>query len=214
MIVVGGGASSRFGSDKLLALVEGDPLVAHTVRAVKPIVDKCVLVCRGDQLEQLQALDLGVVVVVGGASRTESELAGLGALADEYDLIGIHDAARPVIRTELIDRLFARAARHGGAIPVVAPVGLLIDRASSGPLPGVAAAQTPQVFRAGELRAAFSQADREGFEGHDTADVVSHFTDTTIKAVAGDPENIKVTYPDDLDRIVDGLRRRARSGPR
>lgn len=214
MIVVGGGTSSRFGADKLLALVEGIPLIAHTVRAVRPFVDKCVLVCRGDQLDELQSLDLGVDMVAGGASRTGSEIAGLTALADEYHLIGIHDAARPAIRRELIDQLFAQAAHHGGAIPVVAPAGLLIDRATSKPLLNAAAAQTPQVFRAADLRSAFSRAAREGFDGHDTAEVVRQFANTTTKAVAGDPGNIKVTYPGDLDRLEKRLRARARSEPR
>ena len=89
MIVVGGGSSSRFGSDKLMTDVAGKPLIAHTIAAMQDHVDVCVLVCRAGQYEELGSLDLGVGIVVGGATRTDSEMSGLAALGGEYDLGGV-----------------------------------------------------------------------------------------------------------------------------
>jgi 2-C-methyl-D-erythritol 4-phosphate cytidylyltransferase len=207
MIIVGAGASSRFGRDKLLTPVAGLPLVAHSINAIRPTVDRCVLVHRDDQRQRLAALRLDVELVVGGSTRTESERAGLSALEDEYDLIGIHDAARPLISVDLIEALFEAADRIGGAIPVVTPEALLVDRLTLRPAENVRAAQTPQVFRSVFLREAFELAPDNGIESHDTADLVKRYSDCSIVAVRGEPENVKVTYPEDTV-LVEGLLRR------
>ncbi|MEX2252498.1 MAG: 2-C-methyl-D-erythritol 4-phosphate cytidylyltransferase [Acidimicrobiia bacterium] len=201
MIIVAGGASSRFGGDKLMTPIAGRPLVLHTVAAVAGMVDICVLVCRDDQADALRGIANGVTVVSGGATRTQSELAGLDALSDEIDLIGIHDGARPLISPGLIDLLFGTAAKVGGAVPVLPPSRPLVRRSDLGPVPEAAIAQTPQVFRGPALQMAYRAAAASGFEGHDSADVVREFSDLTIAAVEGDPDNIKVTYQSDLDTV-------------
>lgn len=212
MIVVGGGSSIRFGADKLLTRVAGVPLVKHTIRSVAATVDRCVLVCRPGQMEAIRSLDLGVELVPGGDTRTRSEMAGLSVLDGPYELIGIHDAARPLVSRQLIDSIFEAAARNGGAIPVLA-VGSLVERATLDPITGVGAAQTPQVFHATLLRRAYRAAQEEGFDGHDTAEVVARYTDTRVVAVPGEPANLKATYPEDLELIESLLEERARTGP-
>lgn len=201
MIIVAGGASSRFGGDKLMAPIAGQPLVLHTVAAVAGSVDRCVLVCRGDQAEALVGIGSEVTVVQGGATRTQSEIAGLAAVAGDVELIGIHDGARPLISPELIRLLFQRAAEVGGAVPVVDPSRPLVTRSDFRYLTEAAVAQTPQVFRGPALQAAYRDAVVSGFEGHDTADVVRAFSDIEIAAVEGDPGNIKVTFQSDLDLV-------------
>ncbi len=213
MIIVAGGASSRFGGDKLMTPIDGLPLVLHTVAAVSGSVDRCVLVCRDDQIEWLTAVDADVVVVPGGKSRTGSELAGLAEIDEEVELTGIHDGARPLVGADLIERLFAMAAVVGGAIPVLEPTAPLLRSSDLAPVPGARLAQTPQVFRTRPLVAAYRRAFDEGFEGHDTADVVQAFSDLTIAAVDGDPDNLKVTYPADLD-VVRRTLDTSRNGPR
>lgn len=201
MIIVAGGTSSRFGGDKLMTPIAGQPLVLHTVAAVARLVDICVLVCRQDQADALHGVGPGVVVVHGGATRTRSELAGLEALPDEIELIGIHDGARPLISPGLIGLLFDTAAEVGGAVPVLQPSRPLVRRSDLGLVAEAAVAQTPQVFRGPGLLMAYRAAADSGFEGHDTADVVRAFSNLTIAAVDGDPANIKVTYRSDLDTV-------------
>ncbi len=184
----------------------------HTIRSVAATVDKCVLVCRPDQIEAIRSLDLGVDLVPGGDTRTRSEMAGLVALDGPYELIGIHDAARPLVSRHLIDSIFEAAARHGGAIPVLA-VGSLVARATLDPITGVGAAQTPQVFPATLLRRAYRAAREEGFDGRDTAEVVARYTDTRVMTVPGEPTNLKATYREDLGLIESLLEERARTGP-
>ena len=205
MIVVGGGSSSRFGSEKLLADVAGRPLIIHTLETVSAHVDTCVIVCRPDLVDMMAGLAPGVVVTSGGATRTRSEMAGITALEDVHDLVGIHDAARPVVSGELLETLFSVAAERGGAVPVLEPEGLLVDRTTHSPVTGTVRAQTPQVFRGPELVAAFEKAALARFEGHDTAAVVSAHSDLEIVAVPGDTNNVKVTYPGDLEIVSQAL---------
>lgn len=209
MIIVGAGASTRFGRDKLLTPVAGLPLVTHSVTTIRPTVDRCVLVHREDQRQRLASLSLDVDLVVGGATRTESERAGLDALDDQYDLIGIHDAARPLISVDLIEALFEAADRFGGAIPVVTPRGPIVDRRTLQPVNGVGAAQTPQVFRSAFLREAFELAPNDALDVHDTAELVQLHSNCSIAAVLGEPANLKVTYPEDTVRVAELLRRRS-----
>jgi 2-C-methyl-D-erythritol 4-phosphate cytidylyltransferase len=213
MIVVAAGSSLRFGADKLMTEVAGRPLVAHTVAAVQPHAERCILVCREDQIPALEAEGLAVDLVPGGPSRTASEMAGLAAIGGPAALIGIHDGARPLVSDALIEELFSEARRHGGAVPVVPPATPLVLRSDFTQVEGAVIAQTPQVFAGESLLASYLRAARIEYEGHDTAEIVQRFGDITIKAVPGDPRNIKVTHPGDIDVVRQALEA-SRSGPR
>ncbi|HJS71409.1 MAG TPA: 2-C-methyl-D-erythritol 4-phosphate cytidylyltransferase [Acidimicrobiia bacterium] len=199
MVVVGGGSSARFGADKLRTDIAGRPLIEHTIDAVVGLVHSCVVVCRPELANALDRPD--VIVALGGATRTSSEMAGLAALGDQVDLIGIHDAARPLVDPALVERLFVAAEAHGGAVPLLSYERLILDKASHEPITGLLGAQTPQVFRAPALLAAYARAARQGFDAHDTLEVMQRFGDVEIVGLPGDPGNIKVTYPEDLERV-------------
>jgi len=213
MIIVAGGASSRFGGDKLMTPIAGRPLVLHTVAAVAGSVDICVLVCRGDQIGVLMELAPDVTMVVGGETRTRSEMAGLAALEDDVELIGIHDGGRPLVSSALVESLFDIAAEVGGATPVLPSSRPLVQRSDLRRLHDAAVAQTPQVFHGPSLQAAYQAAASNSFEGHDTVDVVQAFGDLEVAAVEGDPGNIKVTFQSDLD-LVRAVLDPARNEPR
>ncbi len=198
MVVVAAGFGHRFAGDKVLAEVDGRPLLALTVSRVRHLVDEVVLVCRPEQRPALE--HLGVTLADGGATRTGSEAAGLRALSAVHDLIGIHDGARPNVFPALVERLFGAAGTHGGAVPVLAPRAPIIDLTTGGVVDDALAVQTPQVFRGPDLVAAYR--GRGDLEGHDTVDVVQRRTALRIVAVAGDPRNVKVTYPGDLGLVV------------
>lgn len=205
MIVVAAGRSVRFGGDKLMTAVGGLPLVAHTVSAVEGHVDRCILVCREDQVSALIRLDLGVAIVPGGPTRTASEMAGLAAIGEATSLIGIHDGARPLVTPALIEVLFQTADRIGGAIPVVEPARPLVKKSNLTLVDGAMIAQTPQVFRGEELMAAYMSAARIEYEAQDTAEIAQRFGKLAIQAVPGDPDNTKVTEPADIEQIREAL---------
>jgi len=205
MIVVAAGSSVRFGEDKMLTMVAGSPLVAHTVAAVNDHVDHCILVCRADQMPVLAKLVPGADLVAGGPSRTASELAGLEAIGRPSRLVGIHDGARPMVTPDLIETLFETAARVGGAVPVVPASGPIVTRSDLALVENPAIAQTPQVFRAEPLLAAYAAAAAVGYQAQDTAAIVRRFADIDIEGVPGEAGNLKVTVPGDLDIVRRGL---------
>lgn len=148
--------------------------------------------------------DEAVTIVDGGATRTASEIAGLAALEGrDLDVILIHDGARPFLRPAMIQRL-ARAAREvGGAVPGLESAGKLWRRTNGEleELPQrVVRVQTPQAFRATELRDAYHAAHRVGASGADTAEIVQRFGTSHVALVPGDPGLFKVTYDQDLVR--------------
>lgn len=202
MIVVAAGTGSRFENDKILTPVEGRTLIEITVARIRDHVDQCVLVCRADQKEQIKALGLDVILAVGGPTRTTSEIAGLGALRGTPTLIGIHDGARPNLNPPLIEELFETADRMGGAVPVLPPGTVLVDRTTLRPLDDVVAVQTPQVFRGRQLVDAYTMASERGVIGHDTLDIIQQFSALNVACVEGSPTNIKVTYPGDLASVI------------
>jgi 2-C-methyl-D-erythritol 4-phosphate cytidylyltransferase len=201
MIVVAAGSGTRFAGDKMMAPVDGAPLVSLTVRRIRDHVDQCVVVCREEHLERLRQIGMSVDLVIGGTTRTASETAGLRSLRGSPDLIGIHDGARPNPSPLLVERLFEMAGNVGGAVPVVPAPPLLIDRDTHRPISGLMAAQTPQVFHGPTLIDCYARAEEEGFVGQDTFDVVSRFSTLRVGAVPGEESNLKVTYPADLLRV-------------
>lgn len=202
MIIVAAGTGSRFENDKMMTPVEGRRLVEITVERVRPHVDRCVLVCRADQLPPIRDLDLKVDLAVGGPTRTTSEIAGLSSLKTTPDVIGIHDGARPNLNPALIEELFETARRIGGAVPVFPSHGMLVDRETLQPLNNLVTVQTPQVFRGPELIEAYRRAESERIVGHDTLEVVQRFSELEVATVDGVPTNIKVTYPEDLANVI------------
>jgi len=214
MIIVGGGTSTRFGSDKLLAEVSGAPLIGHTLRAVSAVVDTVVVVVRPQLAAKVTEIDRRAIVALAGETRTRSEWSGLSALGEAHDLIGIHDAARPAVDPELVETIFAAAAVCGGAVPMIEPAGLIVDRSGLEPMTAIRRAQTPQVFHGPSLLEAYSRAIENRFEGHDTVEVVERFGRVTIAAVPGQESNMKVTYPADLEIVRRHLSSRARNAAR
>lgn len=198
MIIVAGGKSTRFGSDKLLAQINKKPLLNHTIDSVAPFVDQIVLVIREELIEQFESPDL--IVVAGGDNRTRSEINGVAA-SPPSTLIGIHDGARPAVSGEMIDAVFDEAAVTGGAVPGLEPDGLGIDNEVFYPTRGTVRVQTPQVFWGPELRAAYLAASKSGYTGPDTMAVIHQFTNLEVTVIPGDPKNIKVTHPEDLKKL-------------
>jgi 2-C-methyl-D-erythritol 4-phosphate cytidylyltransferase / 2-C-methyl-D-erythritol 2,4-cyclodiphosphate synthase len=220
VVIVAAGSSQRMdGRDKLVAPIGGRPLVAWTVGALaaSPGVERIVLVSTPQRIAEWSGaawLDPAVVTLVaGGPRRQESVFAGVDALnAADDRVVLVHDGARPAIPPGLVAAVAAAAAAHGAAIPVIAVAETVkrveggrvletVDRAS------LAVAQTPQAARAGLLRAAwrlFPPGDARTFT--DEAALLEAAR-IPVHAIDGDATNIKVTVPEDLDRVADLLLR-------
>ena len=220
-IIAAAGRSQRMGgSDKLFAVVGGEPLLAHTLSAFDVCrgVDRVVLVLSPESMEQGRELvtEAGfskvTAVCQGGERRQDSVRNGLEALAS-CQWVVVHDGARPLVTAELIERGLEAAKETGAAIaalPIgdtvkeVEPPGLIGRTLSRGQL---WAAQTPQVFRYDILREAHRQAQAEATDDAALVEKLGY----QVKVFEGSPRNIKVTTAADL-ALVEALLAQGRAG--
>jgi 2-C-methyl-D-erythritol 4-phosphate cytidylyltransferase len=206
-VVVAGGSGQRFGTLKQFALLAERPVVAWAVEACRSSSSGVVLVVPpGLAASESHGADM---VVEGGATRTASVGRGLAAVPESAEVIIVHDAARPLASAALFREVIAvvTSGDADGAIPGLPvsdtikvvdgtqTVTATLDRAT------LVAVQTPQAFAADLLRAAHAA----GTEATDDATLVEAIGGT-VRVVPGDPRNLKITTPDDLDRVAHLLR--------
>jgi len=219
-VLLAGGSGTRLQrtENKVYLNVGNRPLLTWSLAAFErsPLVDRIVLVVReGDEGRARTIVaetrsEKVTDVVQGGATRHESEHAALESISSDIldgsvHLVLVHDAARPFVRDALLERVVATADRVGGALPGLPVEGDFLlrvdpDRPTPTPVPtdDLRRVQTPQGFHARPLLEAYRLASEAGFHGVDTAGSIERFSELEVELVPGDPDNLKVTYVDDL----------------
>ena len=209
-VVVAAGSSTRMGTDKLMLTLGGIPVIVRTLKAVEaaPSVDEIILVTREDmmvplsQLCQEFALTKVTKVIRGGKTRTESVRLGTLEASGDAQVIAIHDGARPLVTTEVIENAIAQALESGAAAPAV-PVKDTIKVARKGIVESTPdraslfAVQTPQIFEASLIRAALQKALDDGAELTDDCSAVERLG-MKVVLTEGDVRNLKLTTPEDI----------------
>lgn len=208
VIVAAGSASRMGGIDKVMAPLQGEPMVLRTIREFQncDAISEIVVVTRQDLILPIMSLVQGMdkvqAVVAGGSSRQESVGMGLNALSDKVKLVAVHDGARPMISWQVIDRAVRAANSYGAAAPAI-PVKDTIKVVQGGIVKETPdrkclfAVQTPQVFDLDLLRSALKKAQQDGAEVTDDCSAVERLG-MSIKIVEGDERNLKITTPMDL----------------
>ena len=207
-IIVGGGSGTRMNTPvpKQFMLLDNKPVLMHTIgkfaEADASII--LIIVLRTDQIEFWKELcsqhsfTIPHLIAEGGDTRFQSVKNGL-ALISEDGIIGIHDAARPLVSTKTIITAFKAAEMYGNAVPaiplqdsirqIVSGLSIAVDRTK------YCAIQTPQCFNSLILKKAYEQEYRYTFT--DDASVVEAGGDK-IHLIDGNSDNIKITTPRDL----------------
>lgn len=201
----------------------GRPVLVHTLLPFErsPLIDAIILVVPDDDREMCRkeivnafGFQKVIDVVAGGAERQDSVMAALNSLAASWDIIVVHDGARPFVTVDLIERVVKTAMKSGAAIAAV-PVKDTIKEVVDGtvtrtvPREGLWSVQTPQAFRAELLVEAHERAEEDGFYGTDEAALVERLG-RTVSIVEGSYENIKITTPEDI--VIGEATVRAREG--
>jgi len=214
-----GAAETTGTSRKQFMLLEGAPILVHTVRkfVASPLVNDIVVAVRADDIDWVASLlhkeSRGLLgdlrVVAGGNTRQQSVENALAALDDDTDLVAVHDAVRPFVDLDTIRRVVEEAQTTGAAIVGIVPVDTV--KQVSGAQAGGAKvrstisrerlilAQTPQVFRRDILVRAFAAASADNFAGTDESSLVERLDQVEISVVLGSDRNIKITRPGDMD---------------
>jgi 2-C-methyl-D-erythritol 4-phosphate cytidylyltransferase len=159
-----------------------------------------------------------ITTAIGGTERADSVAAGLVALAgraDDRDWVLVHDAARPCLRDEELDRLLRELQNDETGGLLAAPVVDTLKRADDSDRvvqtvsrSALWRALTPQMFRLGVLRQALNVVKERNIAVTDEAQAIETLG-LRPRLVAGDPDNIKVTLPEDLQRAERLLRSRS-----
>jgi 2-C-methyl-D-erythritol 4-phosphate cytidylyltransferase len=213
-ILVAAGRGERLGLEqpKAFAKLGEDPLLAEPLRRLDESdwIDRIVIVAPPGWEEPaiLLAEELACskvhACVAGGATRSESVRAGIAEVADDALVVLVHDAARPLLSDDVIERVLSPLSEGwDGAVPGL-PVSDTLKRVGAdGVIAGTVerdslyAVQTPQAFPASVLRAAVEA----GGEATDCAGLVQA-AGGRVKVVEGDPRLLKVTTADDLAKIA------------
>jgi 2-C-methyl-D-erythritol 4-phosphate cytidylyltransferase len=201
------------GSNKQYLLLDGMPILAHTLRVFQdaPFIDGIYLVspeqeipyCRSEVVERY-GFSKVKALVAGGSERQHSVMNGLSAMEGvaEDDLVLIHDGVRPFVPVAVLKEAAEAAAEFGGAV-VAVPAKDTIKVARGGlvaetpPREELWLAQTPQAFRYGLILDAYRSAAEAGYLGTDDGSLMERLK-LPVKVVMGDYRNIKITTPEDM----------------
>jgi len=206
-IIAAGGRSSRFGGTqpKQLSMLAGVPILKRTVDAFLQgyAFDEVVVALPSELAVNPPSYLDSVIVVEGGERRQDSVANAFRAVAPSSQIIVIHDAARPLVSSALIERTIDGALKHGAAIAALQARDTVKRSDGSRLIRGTIAreevflAQTPQAFRVGVLRDALALASTAS-DATDEA-MLAEQAGHSVYLVEGDPRNLKITTRDDLD---------------
>lgn len=225
-IVVAGGSGERFGDPRGKQFVDlaGLPLMCWPLMALDraPSVARIVVVCAPNRAAEVERDVLGrlslstpVTLAPSGPTRQASVRSGLDAAPRDLDFVAVHDAARPLIETELVERVIGVVRGDetlAGALLATRCTDTLklVEGEKVVATPDRTfywAAQTPQAFRRRVLLAAHKAAEHEAYQGTDDASLVERVGGRVV-VVESTRDNLKVTVPEDLAIAEATLERR------
>ena len=211
-IVPAAGTGVRMGSEtpKQFLSLEGAPIFVYTVRKFcrAAPVDAIHLGVRPEDMDRaaqalaVEQLSKPVRLIAGGPTRQSTVERALAEAPPNTEIVVVHDAVRPFVELELIERVVEAARRDGAAIlgvPSVDTVKQVERQLVLGTIPRerIVLAQTPQAFRYALLREAVSRAAAEGFAATDESSLAERLG-ATVTVLRGSDRNIKITRPSDL----------------
>lgn len=219
-ILPAAGLGTRMGSElpKQFLELEGAPILLHTLRRIASCdaVSEVIVATRLDEIPRLEArirresFRQPVWVIKGGDSRQDSVAAALERVANDTELVLVHDAVRPFVSREQISRVIEEARKCQAAILGIPAMDTVkeVKRASlpedvalitaTIPRERIVLAQTPQVFATKLLKEAFARAKADGISASDEAGLVERLG-YDVHVVQGSERNIKITRPLDME---------------
>ena len=217
-ILLAGGSSDRFNNEenKVYFPIGGKPALSWPLETLdnSDKVDSIILVVRDEDWEKtnnvIQLVNPKKLsgVTIGGNTRHESEYQGLLYLKerpdiDEEDLILIHDGARPLLPSYLLDELIDVAKKYGASAPGYNSDNLMKKHEFNKEeiQETIVEIQTPQIFPASELWKSYELAKLDKWQAVDTTECVSKYSELEAVVIPGDPRNMKVTFIEDIFKL-------------
>jgi 2-C-methyl-D-erythritol 4-phosphate cytidylyltransferase len=220
VVLVAAGASSRLGGNELKQFrwIAGKPMLLHSLQLFHQRSDVVVVVCvlprqfAGDPPPWIFQCDVDrLLVSVGGKERGDSVLHGLEDLPDEVRIVVVHDAARPMVSMDVVDRVVAEARAGRGAVAALPVTDTVKEVDAQGRVvrtvarEGLWRAQTPQAFPRAMIEAAYADAKRKRIAATDCA-ALCEVRGFEVVVVPGSERAVKVTEEADF-ALVEALTR-------
>lgn len=225
-VIVAGGSGERFGNlgGKQLFELLGKPMLTWSIEAFDAVADVglIVVVCPQDRCTEYReaAVDpfefaTPIEFAPAGEIRQESAMNGVDAVPTDYDVIAVHDGARPLVTADIVTHAISMLKGNldaDGIVvghPSIDTLKVVNEHAIAG-TPDRSmfwVAQTPQVFRSDICRRAYSTAMFEGFVGTDDSSLVERMGGH-VMMLDGPRDNIKLTVPEDIGPVVAALAKR------
>ncbi len=206
-ILLAAGSSQRFGSDKLSYKFQSIPVWLQSFRALisSPEIDAVGIVTSPESIEEYRTLAPEAnFIIAGGSSRQESSRLGTEAVPEDFEIVIIHDAARPFVSHLTIFNVVHGVKMYGAAYPALPATDTFryIQNNISTTLnrPQLYAAQTPQGAYRQQLLKAHQAAVDSNLEFTDDIAILENIQ-ITGTPVPGDPENIKITFQSDVGNL-------------
>lgn len=211
-VIVAAGRFTRMeGIPKQLAIIDGKPVIAHTLSAFEKAlsVREIVLVVRPEDREAIASICKQYhftkvsAITDGGATRQESAAAGIACTSPGIAYFAIHDGARPLVASSLIDGVIQAARRYHAASAAVRVKDTVKIADASGFIQSTPDrrflwnVQTPQVFESGLYQQALQRANEKGMDFTDDCQLVEQLGHR-VYLYEADYKNIKITTPEDL----------------
>ena len=217
-ILLAGGSSDRFNNEenKVYFPIGGKPALSWALETLdnSDKVDSILLVVRDEDWEKtnnvIELVNPNKLsgVTIGGDTRHESEYEGLAYLKErpdvnEEDLILIHDGARPLLPSYLLDELIDVAIKYGASAPGFNSDNLMKKEEfkKEEMQETIVEIQTPQIFPASELWKSYELAKLDKWQAVDTTECVSKYSELEAVVIPGDPRNMKVTFIEDIFKL-------------
>ncbi len=214
-ILLAGGSSDRFNNEenKVYFPIGGKPALSWALETLdnSDKVDSILLVVRDEDWDKtnnvIELVNPNKLsgVTIGGDTRHESEYQGLAYLKErpdvnEEDLILIHDGARPLLPSYLLDELIDVAIKYGASAPGFNSDNLMKKQEFKKEeiQETIVEIQTPQIFPASELWKSYELAKLDNWQAVDTTECVSKYSELEAVVIPGDPRNMKVTFIEDI----------------
>jgi 2-C-methyl-D-erythritol 4-phosphate cytidylyltransferase/2-C-methyl-D-erythritol 2,4-cyclodiphosphate synthase len=217
-VIVAAGKGERFGSYKPLLKIEDKYMLEYSVETISKNnkIEGIVVVCLSNYIQTIRELlkkyNLVRYVVPGGTLRQDSVRKGILKVPEDVEFVMIHDAARPFVSDDIVERSINAAFENGSCVVCVG-VNDTVKRVENGFIKetldrkSIFLAQTPQIFKRKDLLDAFENAVAKRHIFTDESSLME-FQGASPFMILGDASNIKVTYPEDLilvDKTVSNL---------
>ena len=203
VIIVAGGSGKRMGRPKQMLPVNGKPVLERSIEAFLkiPQIGQIVVVTGEDIFKKISKHYKSLTHALAGETRLQSVINGVNALNPKFQLVAVHDGARPLVNPKDIKAGLASAAKNKAAVLAV-PVKDTIKKVSGGKITQTLdrsvlyAAQTPQCYRAEVLKKALTKYGNLK-DATDESQLVEKLG-VKVAVVISDYKNIKITTPEDL----------------